>query len=147
MNKYDYTGNKTKNYFTAYLQKCIQWKRKNYLLKKAAVDNMEEPLEENTRIEYGMTTEEMAELHDKENLLLKECDGEYPKWNQLSDQRIAASFLLLHEEQRKIIYQHIFEEKSFEEIGELNGGIAKGKVAGIYYYAIRKIRQWIGGRK
>ena len=34
MNEYDYTGDKTKNYFTAYLQKCIRWRRWNYLKSK-----------------------------------------------------------------------------------------------------------------
>ena len=46
MNEYDYIGDKTKNYFTAYLQKCIRWKRWNYLKKKEKIDRVERPLEE-----------------------------------------------------------------------------------------------------
>ena len=46
MNKYDYTGDKTKNYFTAYLQKCIRWKRRDYLMKRKNIINMEKHLEE-----------------------------------------------------------------------------------------------------
>ena len=41
MDKYDYTGDRTKNYFTAYLQKCIRWKRQNYLKKKEIISNTE----------------------------------------------------------------------------------------------------------
>lgn len=147
MNRYEYTGNKTKNYFTAYLQKCIRWKRKNYLQKKANINSMEKPLEDYLQIESGMTIDEIAELRHKEELLLKECNGEYPNWIELSDQKLVTSILLLSEEEKKIIYQHVFEEKSFKGIGELNGGMAKEKVEEIYYYAIRKIRQWMGGGK
>ena len=41
MNEYDYTGDKIKNYFTAYLQKCIRWKRWNYLKKKEKISRVE----------------------------------------------------------------------------------------------------------
>lgn len=44
MNEYDYTGDKTKNYFTAYLQKCIRWKMWNYLKKKEKIGRTERPL-------------------------------------------------------------------------------------------------------
>lgn len=121
MYEYDYTGNKTKNSFTAYLQKSIQWKRQNYLKKKENISNMEKPLEENMQMEYGMTVEETVDVHRKEYLILKENNREYPQWSVLSDQRLVASLLLLQEDERKIIYQHVFEEKSFEEISNLNG--------------------------
>ena len=145
MNDFDYTGDKAKNYFTAYLQKCIRWKRKNYLQKKAKIDNMENSLEESKNVEYGMSVEEMVELYYKEKLLLKEHNGEYPNWNELSDQRLMASLLLLCEEERKFIYQHVFEEKTFKEMGILNN-LTEEKVETIYYYAVRKIRKWMGGK-
>lgn len=145
MNEYEYTGDKTKNYFTAYLQKCIRWKRKNYLQKKAKINNMEKSLEESKKVEYGITVEEMVELYYKERLLLKETNGEYPKWDELSDQRLMSSLLLLCEEERKFIYQHVFEEKTFKEMGTLNN-LTEEKVRAIYYYSIRKIRKWMGGK-
>lgn len=138
MSEYDYTGDKTKNYFTAYLQKCIKWRRWNYLKKKENTSNVENPLED-LRDEFDMTLEEITEAHYKEECLLKECNGEYPEWNELSDQRLVASILLLSEEERKLIYQHVFEEKPFEEMSFLNG-MKKERVKGVYYYAIRKIR-------
>lgn len=145
MSEYDYTGNKTKNFFTAYLQKCIRWKRKNYLQKKVKINNMEKSLEENKKVEYSMTVEAMVDMYNKEELLLKESNGNYLKWNELSDQRLVSSLLLLNENERRLIFQHIFEKKSFEEMEILNG-MTKERCKGIYYYAIRKIRNWVMGQ-
>ena len=47
---------------------------------------------------------------------------------------------------RRLIYQHVFEEKSFEEMSFLNE-IAKEKLKSIYYYAIQKIRKQMRGDK
>lgn len=145
MSEYDYTGNKTKNFFTAYLQKCIRWKRKNYLQKKVKINNMEKSLEENKKVEYSMTVEAMVDMYNKEELLLKESNGNYLKWNELSDQRLVSSLLLLNENERRLIFQHIFEKKSFEEMEILNG-MTKERCKGIYCYAIRKIRNWVMGQ-
>lgn len=144
MKQYDYTGNKTKNYFTAYLQKCIRWKRNDYLKKRGSISDMEIPLEEELLTEHGATIEELAEMRFKEELLLKESNRKYPKWDELSDQRLAASLLLLREEERRFIYQHVFEEKSFAEMEALNG-IPRERIQTVYFYAIRKIRNWMGG--
>ena len=45
---------------------------------------------------------------------------------------------------RKLIYQHVFEERTFEEMSRLNG-LSEERCKGIYYYAIRKIRKVMGG--
>ena len=68
MNEYDYTGNKTKNFFTAYLQKCIRWKRWNYLKKKEKIGRVERPLEESL-VEFGPSTDEILELRYREEVL------------------------------------------------------------------------------
>lgn len=146
MNEYDYTGDKTKNHFTAYLQKCIRWRRWNYLKRKEEISNMENSLEDNLYMKYNVTLEEMVEACYKERLLEKECNKDYPEWSELSDQKLLTSLLLLREEERKLIYQHVFEEKSFEEMSFLNE-IAKEKIKSIYYYAIRKIRKQMRGDK
>lgn len=144
MSECNYTGNNTKNYFTAYLQKCIQWKRQRYLKKEESINIKEKALEEISQTKYGMTLEEMVELRYREALLLKEHDREYPKWNELSNQRLITALLLLREDERKLIYQHVFEEKDFKEMGYLNN-LPDRCVKAIYYYAIRKIRKWMGG--
>lgn len=60
------------------------------------------------------------------------------------DHRLVEALLTLREEERKMIYQHVFEEKTFDEISMLNG-LPSDRVKGIYYYAIRKIRMMMGG--
>ena len=59
---------------------------------------------------------------------------------------ILAPLLLLREDERKLIYQHVFEERTFDDISRIND-LPPYKVKGIYYYAIRKIRKWMGGVK
>lgn len=145
MNEYDYTGNKTKNFFTAYLQKCIRWKRWNYLKKKEKIDRMERPLEESLE-DFSSSIDEMLELRYKEAVLSREQEGRYPEWNELSDQKLIEALLMLRKDEKRFIYQHVFEERTFKEIGSMNE-IKEDKVKNIYYYAIRKIREWMGGDK
>lgn len=144
MDEYNYTGNKTKNYFTAYLQKFVWRKRLRYLREKKRICDMEKPFEENEQAVFGMTIDEMLEINHREYLLFKEMKGIYPKENELSDQRLIRFLMLLREDERRFIYQHVFEEKTFKEIGYLND-LKEDKVKSIYYYAIHKIRKWMGG--
>ena len=76
--------------------------------------------------------------------MVKEAKGEYPRWDEMTDQRLQEALMMLREEERKLIYQHIFEERTFEEMSLVNG-LPLYKAKGIYYYAIRKIRKWMGG--
>lgn len=145
MNEYDYTGDKTKNYFTAYLQKCIRWKRWNYLKKKEKIGRIEKPLEESL-VDFNSSIDEMIELRCREEILSREQEGCYPRWNELSDQRLTEVLLILREDERRIIYQHVFEERTFKEISCLNG-VKEDKVKNAYYYAIHKIRKWMGGER
>ena len=101
MNEYDYIGDKTKNYFTAYLQKCIWWKRWNYLKKKEKIDRVERPLEESL-VEFGPSTDEILELRYREEVLSEEQERRYPGWNELSDQRLTEALLMLREDEKAI---------------------------------------------
>ena len=67
-----------------------------------------------------------------------------PEWNKMSDERLMKALHTLRDEERKLIYQHVFEERSFEEMSRLNG-LSEERCKGIYYYAIRKIRKVMGG--
>ncbi len=145
MNGYNYTGDKTKNYFTAYLQKCIRWKRWNYLKNKEKIGRVERPLEESL-VDFSSSIDEMLELRYREEAFSSEQEGRYPKWNELSDQKLVEALLMLREDERCFIYQHVFEERTFKEIGYLNG-IKEDKVKNTYYYAIHKIRKWMGGNR
>lgn len=80
---------------------------------------------------------EMLELRYREEVLSREQEGWYPRWNELSDQRLTEALLMLREDERCFIYQHVFEERTFKEISCLNE-VKEDKVKSIYYYAIHK---------
>lgn len=145
MEEYTYTGSKTKNQFTAYLLQQIRGRRRDYLKKKIQISGMESPMEEISGEEFGFNAEESLELEMKERLLMRESEGVYPKWDEITDKRLQQALLMLREDERKLIYQHVFEEQTFEEMSRINS-LPLYKVKGIYYYAIRKIRKWIGGK-
>lgn len=88
--------------------------------------------------------DELLEVNKKEKLLFKEQQGFFPKWNELSDRELFHALMLLNEDERSFIYQHVFKEMTFEEMSLVNN-IPSRKIKDIYYYAIRKIRKWMGG--
>lgn len=145
MNEYDYTGNKTKNHFSAYLQKCIRWKRWEFLEKKQKIRSIEKPLTV-LKIENVQATEDMIEIYYREKMLIREQKGDYPDWDEISDSKLVNSLGKLRDLERLLIYQHVFEEKSFKEMGYLNG-LTEKRVKAIYYYAVEKIRKWMGGER
>ncbi|WP_289301404.1 sigma factor-like helix-turn-helix DNA-binding protein [Sporofaciens musculi] len=146
MSEYDYTGNKIKNSFTAYLQKFIRRKRQDYIDKKNYLRKAETSLGNTIRIDFGMSLDDMIEMNQRERLLIRECKGDYINWNELSNQKLVDSLMILREEERKFIYQHVFEERTFKDIAILNG-LTEEKVKNIYYYSLRKMRKWMGGVK
>ena len=52
----------------------------------------------------------------------------------------------LNLEDRLFIYQHVFEERTFKEMSILNQ-MTEERCKGAYYWAIRKIRKRMGGKK
>lgn len=144
MEERTYSGSKVKNHFTAYLLGQIRGRRRDYLKKKIQTCSMEQLVDEYAQQEFGMAVEESLEMERRERLLVKEAKGEYPRWDEMTDQRLQEALMMLREEERKLIYQHVFEERTFEEMSLVNG-LPLYKAKGIYYYAIRKIRKWMGG--
>lgn len=137
---------KIQNQFSAYLLNFVQGKRRNYLVKKINICNTEQVSENYQDTKMKIEFEELLEQHEKDEYLLMEMEGYYPKWNEMSDLHLVEALAALREEERRLIYQHVFEEKSFAEISRLNG-LSDDRVKGIYYYAIRKIRKMMGGEK
>ena len=90
--------------------------------------------------------EERLELEKKEQLLLDESKGIYPEWNEMTDINLMEAMFSLQEEERKLIYQHVFEERTFKEMSILNQ-TPEERCKGAYYWAIRKIRKRMGGKK
>ena len=142
--KEDAEGSKIQNHFTAYLIQFVRGKRHDYLEKKIQMADAEELLEDIGQMEARIVIEELLENQTREQLLLQEAQGKYPEWNKMSDERLMKALHTLRDEERKLIYQHVFEERTFEEMSRLNG-LSEERCKGIYYYAIRKIRKVMGG--
>ena len=70
-------------------------------------------------MEARIVIEELLENQTREQLLLQEAQGKYPEWNKMSDERLMKALHTLRDEERKLIYQHVFEERTFEEIDGL----------------------------
>ena len=146
MNKNNnFTGSEVKNKFTAYLLSSIRGKRSYYLKKKNRIASIETSVDEFFQTEIGIPFEESQEQRQKEELLFQEAEGVYPEWNELTDQKLVRSLLRLSEEERKLIYQHVFEGRTFPEMGLMNC-LPTYRIKGIYSYAIRKVRKMMEGR-
>ena len=140
-----YNGSKT-NYFTAYLLASIRGKRLRYLEKQQKILFAEENLEDKEYTDADISPEERLELEQKEQLLMEEAQGIYPEWNEMTDISLIEAMFSLQEEERKLIYQHVFEEHTFKEMSILNR-MTEERCKGAYYWAIRKIRKRMGGKK
>ena len=146
MNKNNnFTGSEVKNKFTAYLLSSIRGKRSYYLKKKNRIASIETSVDEFFQTEIGIPFEEALEQRQKEELLFQEAEGVYPEWNELTDQKLVRSLLRLSEEERKLIYQHVFEGRTFPEMGLMNC-LPTYRIKGIYFYAVRKVRKMMEGR-
>ncbi len=144
--KQEYSGSKTKNYFTAYLLASIRGRRMRYLEKQQKILFTEENLEDKEIRDTDLSLEERLELERREQLLVEETQGIYPEWNEMTDINLMEALLSLQEEERKLIYQHVFEERTFKEMSDLNQ-MTEERCKGAYYWAIRKIRKRMGGKK
>lgn len=138
--------NKVQNTFTAYVVRSVEGRRKKYLAKKKRVETLESYLEEDSIAEPYIHFEEYYDKYKKADILEREGQGDYLPWDELSDHNLVAAIQLLKQGERELLFQHIFEEKSFDEISQETGE-ARNKVENRYYYAIKKIRSWMGGAK
>lgn len=144
MDKHTHSGSKIRNQFTAYIVANIRGVRRNYLRKLHKIHDNEVLMDVVTMKDLDIITEEAIEVGKRENLLLDEARGYFPEWDAMNNQRLVAALFYLCDIEKQLIYQHIFEKRSFEEIGRING-LFTWKVKNIYYYAIRKIRKLMGG--
>lgn len=135
---------KIQNTFTAYVVRSVEGRRKKYLAKRNRVEIMEEYLEEDSITEPFVYFEEFYDKYISEDVLEKESQGTYLPWDELSDRNLVAAIRFLKQHERELLFQHVFEEKSFDKISRETGE-ARNKVENRYYYAIKKIRSWMGG--
>ena len=118
---------------------CVMIRQKNLVF-------AEENLEDKEYTDADISPEERLELEQKEQLLMEEAQGIYPEWNEMTDISLIEAMFSLQEEERKLIYQHVFEERTFKEMSILNQ-MTEERCKGAYYWAIRKIRKRMGGKK
>lgn len=142
--KHIYTGSKVRNHFTAYLMNFIRGRRRKYIEKNFSRINTEFPLKEWEDLVDEISLDEYLEAKRKERLLLDEARDVFPSWDEMDDRKLLAAILLLREDEKKLIYQHVFEERGFEEMSQINT-LPVERIKSVYYYAIRKIRKWMGG--
>ena len=135
---------KIQNQFSAYLQSFVQGRRRDYLVKKINILDAEQMSEQAQDTKMKIEFEELLEMHQKNERLQKEMKRNYLKWDEMSDQQLVEALAALREDERRLIYQHVFEERTFVEMSRLNG-LSEDRIKGIYYYAIRKIRKMMGG--
>lgn len=135
---------KIKNQFTAYLLMQIRGKRRDYIKKIIQKNELENTLNKVSKGEPAKTLDDYLEQKTREELLINETQGIYPDWNQMMDYRLIEALMKLRKDEKEFIYQHVFEERGFEEMSLMNG-LPSEKIKNIYYYAIRKIRNWMGG--
>lgn len=144
MKKQDTYQDKIQNMFTAYVVKTIEGNRKQYLAKRNYRASMENYLEDNMEYEPSIRFEDEYAARQKEVILRAEMKGQYPSWEELSNDQLIRAIKLLQKEERDLIFKYVFEEKSFDEIGvELKE--PSNKIENRYYYAIKKIRKWMRG--
>ena len=141
-----YNGSKTRNYFTAYLLASIRGKRLRQLFWQMQTLKREDNLEDKEYTDADISPEERLELEQKEQLLMEEAQGIYPEWNEMTDISLIEAMFSLQEEERKLIYQHVFEEHTFKEMSILNQ-MSEERCKGAYYWAIRKLRKRMGGKR
>lgn len=121
----------------------------NYQESQKVYEQMEgftQKIEDKEYTDADISPEERLELEQKEQLLMEEAQGIYPEWNEMTDISLIEAMFSLQEEERKLIYQHVFEERTFKEMSILNQ-MTEERCKGAYYWAIRKIRKRMGGKK
>lgn len=144
MDNQDTYKNKIQNMFTGYVVKSLGGARKKYLAKKHYRESMENYLEDDMEFEPVGLFDDYYTVRERERLLEAEIQGSYPDWNELSNDHLVRAIQLLKKEERDIIFRHVFQEKSFEEMSE-ELGIPQKKLVNRYYYAIKKIRYRMRG--
>lgn len=117
-----------------------------YMDKNNYRESMENHLEDDAEYEPMIHFDDCYEAVKRERLLENEKQGRYPDWEELSDDQLIKAIRLLQKDERDLIFQHVFQQKSFDKISR-ESGKPRNKLENRYYYALKKIRQWIGGEE
>jgi len=115
---------KLQNRFTALVTTSVGRARIDYLRKEKS----------RTRHTYDMDDEKLALIPDGTDFTARICDSD----------ALAYGLKQLDERERYVLLARVLGEKSFDEIADKLGLKYKG-VAAVYYRAIAKLRNIIGG--
>ncbi|MBO5512636.1 MAG: sigma-70 family RNA polymerase sigma factor [Oscillospiraceae bacterium] len=115
---------KLQNRFTAFIMTSMSRARIDYLRKEKS----------RTQYTYEMEDEKMALIPDGTDFMAKLCDSD----------ALVYGLKQLDDRERFVILARVLEEKSFDEIADKLGLKYKG-VAAVYYRAIAKLRNILGG--
>lgn len=129
----NYLFHAVENTIRTYCKKESLILEKEVLSEKDWVESMEElqqPFEE-----IGVMEIEFKGIIEMEKLL-----------HQITDNRLLKAFCSLSKMGREVMCLRILYEKSFEEIGKIEG-ITKKKAEDTYYNSIKKVRKIVGGNK
>lgn len=114
-NEDTYTSQKIRNQFTAYLLSQVKGKRRDYFKKLIKISNEEESTDDFSLLKMESTVEEDVAKKRKEELLLKEAEGIYPEWNEMTDKRLMEALATLREDERRLI-NGVFDEDLYQEL-------------------------------
>lgn len=119
-------ANITRNAFTAYLKLRVERKRRDILAKR-----------ERRQKHEVLTDFDTFEISDAEDCDPASACGYDPiTW---SNESLVRAFGALNERERYILIARVFDERSFEEIGNTLGMTYKG-ITTAYYRVLRKLR-------
>lgn len=135
------------NRFSAYVVAAVTNRRTRYLENKNRVKAREYAVIEMLDLTYTDFSEEFNKYVMDQ--IIQES-GEISKQQKIisltQEQKLICAIAGLKEREKALIFGRVFEELEFEELGKRHD--ISGKQAEMaYYYAIRKIRKQMEGRK
>ncbi|WP_455616883.1 hypothetical protein [Eisenbergiella sp.] len=135
------------NRFSAYVVAAVTNRRTRYLENKNRVKEREYAVIEMHDRTYTDFSEEFNKYVMDQ--IIQES-GEISKQQKIisltQEQKLISTIAGLKKREKALIFGRVFEELEFEELGKRHD--ISGKQAEMaYYYAIRKIRKQMGGRK
>lgn len=142
----EYKTDELKTRFSAYVKRAVKNTKGHYLSKKWNVEQNETAYEEELAIPGQDMEELLKEMDALSGRLFHGVIESRVLLDQIEDYRIYQAITSLAEEQKNVLVLRIFYEKTFREIGWIQG-MAEKKAENTYYNAAKKIRKILGGKR
>lgn len=129
------------NRFTAYLAIAVNHTKIQYCKKKERIRQNELLLVKNQEKGYTDFEQEFGRYMSEQYCChFRNIDKMQELLWTIEGKRLATSIQKLNDKERKILFNRVFGEQSFHEIGE-ELGMASKQAEQAYYYVVRKIRK------